>query len=103
MKATLGLEQIGAGSPEVAEVYRDASGILRHRKLPGRRDYARANKRGTRGIYRWFVVEDGKLYCVRAQTGWTEFDTYYVTAREGAIVRVADWQAWLRKLSASTS
>jgi len=103
VKATLGLEQIGRGSPEVAEVYRDAAGILRHRKLPSRRDYAHANKRGTRGIYRWFVVEDGKLYCVRAQTGWTAWDTYYVTAREGAIERVEDWQEWVRNISASTS
>lgn len=110
MRATIGLEHIGAlddrstaHTPTICEVYRDSIGVIRHRPLRGRRDFARANRRGSRGIYRWYILEQGKLYWVREQRGWTESISYYVTATNGEALRLDDGAAdeWLRNLSAS--
>jgi hypothetical protein len=68
--------------------------------LTGKRDYRYASKRGSRGIYLWFLLEQGRLYCVRELVSWTKHETYYVTARDGEVVRLnsEEVDAWLSAL-----
>lgn len=70
----LGLKTFGpmATGPWVAEV------TGRHPKYKFERiflrpntDYSKANSKGSRGVYRWFVLESGKLYEVKCRASFT--------------------------------
>lgn len=136
MKATLSLEFIGAntvatmnglarmldavqpglgsktfGSPISGPWVAEITG--RHPKLKYERtflrpstDYSKANSKGSRGVYRWFVLESDKLYQVHAHTSWKNSGRYFCSVTEaGDIYTLNDEEVeeWLSALSASTS
>ena len=114
MKATLGLEFIGAntydyvrgaermmelagvklhpedrvrGGPWVAELYRDDTGQVRPRFLAGRRDYSKANSKGSRGVMVWFVLEQNKLYWIQEPRSWHNTVRYHAAITAQGDVR----------------
>lgn len=131
MKATLELEYIGADSadylnamcrqfnqarpglgdsfigrpspgPWVAEIIdKYPSGKLRRTFVRSNRDYSRANSKGSRGVYLWFVLESDKLYEVHARTSWKGSCNYFCAVTEaGDINNLTDDEAkeWLSAL-----
>lgn len=84
------------------------SGAFLHRpvKKP-RADYARANSKGTRGVWLYWTLECGPLYQARYRTTWTDWHTRILTvAPDGRILDVTEEEAraWLANArSASTS
>lgn len=81
---TIKIECIGDGTPrrrdcgvwELTGVSQD--GLIR-RALKPHRDYATANGIGSRGVFAYYFVEDGKVYEVKAPRSWTRTDHYYAT------------------------
>lgn len=135
MKATLSLEFIGAdtaasynGWIRLVDAMRPGLGRRtfgsrmtgpwvaeitgRHPKLKYERtflrpntDYSKANRKGSRGVYRWFVLESGKLYQVHARMSWKNSGRYFCAVTEtGDIYTLKDEEVedWLNALSAST-
>jgi hypothetical protein len=50
--------------------------------LRGRRDYRDANRKGTRGVYLYFLLPPG-IYEVRALESWTKDRRYFVRSADG--------------------
>lgn len=84
-------------TPEVWEIIDH----YRKRRVPFRRDYSRANGKGSRGVYKYFTLEEGKLYLVRELTSWKNERKYHVTAREGHVIELSEQEvdAWLSAAS----
>lgn len=56
--------------------------------LRGRTDYSRANSKGSRGVYIWYVLESGHRYRVHAPQSWNSTEVYICTVdEEGNIVK----------------
>lgn len=133
MKATLSLEFIGAdsadwlnamtrqfnqvapglgdlmigrakNSPWVAEILgRHPHFKLDRRFLKSNRDYSRANSKGSRGVYLWYVLESDHLYEVNARVSWKNSNRYFCSVTEdGDIYTLNDEEVeeWLSVLSA---
>lgn len=129
MKATIGLEHIGANiyndmraldetfaalgfrvdmtgeypyrGPAVAEMYRDGAGDLHAHWLAGKRDYTRANSKGSRGIKVWYTLEENRLYWVREPRSWRHVAEYYAAVTpEGGVYYLSEEEAneWLSAL-----
>ena len=126
MKGTIGLEHIGANvrsamaslaqfersagihasdelpysGPAVAEIYRDGDLVCR-RFLDGKRDYSKANSKGSRGIFVWYTLEQDRLYWVRAPQSWHSVETYFAALRlDGSVYRLSEQEAaaWVSAL-----
>jgi hypothetical protein len=111
MKATIGLEAIG-GFPLrshtgikwvdgtfdlpypcwVAEIR--GFGIksrLDRAFIEGKRDYSKANSKGTRGIFCWHVLESGRVYEVKAMLSWSRQERYFCrVSDDGEILRISE-------------
>lgn len=127
MKGTVGLEYIGLNTdqlfaqyaalcraighlpdedfprrePAVAEISRDEFGGLAKCWLAGKRDYSKANSKGSRGVYVWYTLEQDKLYWIKDPRSWRCTETYFaaITA-DGTVCRLSEAQAqeWLNEL-----
>lgn len=130
MKAMLSLELIGADqfdllrglrttcntlSPELGDrtVGKISSGVWvaqikgRHLKfgldrlfLPAKRDYSRANSRGSRGVFLWFVLESDRIYEVNERTSWKNSRRYFCAVDPQGCVYELDKQEvneWLKE------
>lgn len=106
MKADLSCEIIGAPArdryPWVAEVYgRDGRyGLARH-FVPKKVSYRDSNKRGTRGIYAHWILDDGCLYEACLMTGWGTYTKRWITVtRAGDITDLTkeEAEAWIDKM-----
>jgi len=57
--------------------------------LKGKKDYSRANSKGSRGIFMEYLLESEHYYEVSAQISWKNIDRYFCTVdNEGNIVRI---------------
>lgn len=68
--------------------------------LPYKKDYSRANSKGSRGVYGVFTLESGKVYEVN------EFkNKYYCKVVDWRVVRIPETEVceWVKGLSASMS
>lgn len=84
----------------------DARYGFARRFLPGKKDYARGNGRGSRGVHVYYTLESGHLYEVCAPVSWKHDDRYCCTVTEdGTIVRMTreETQAWLRRRTSDRS
>lgn len=64
----------------------------------GRRDYAKTNISGSRGVRAFYTLESGKLYEVKEYTSWKRSERYFVTVLDsGDIQKLTKYQAeqWL--------
>ena len=103
MSPGLGDELVGKPSPHYwcAEIL----GLhpvytLSRRFLQGQKDYARANRKGSRGIYVYYLLESGKLYEVKEPVSWKNTArNFYIVTPSGDIERISKEEAleWVQK------
>lgn len=72
--------------------------FLRYKK-----DYSEANSIGSRGVYAYYILEDGKIYEVCAPTSWKNTDRYFCTIENGELIRLSSEEVekleWLKQAS----
>lgn len=55
-----------------------------------RRDYRETNSKGSRGVYKFYILESGHIYEVSAPKSWRHVDRYFCKVTEdGTIERLA--------------
>ena len=85
----------------VAEITgRDARYGYARRFLGGPKDYSESNGIGSRGVYRYFELESGKLYEVKERVSWSRSRRYWCTVNDaGQVVELTDEEAgaWLSR------
>jgi hypothetical protein len=82
------------GGPWVAEVQRRSDGGIKLDFLWGKRDYAKANSKGTRGVYVHYVLEQDRLYWVQSPQSWKSTIRYYAAVTpSGEVRRLTDEEA----------
>lgn len=129
MKATLALELIGADQFDLLRGLRTTCNNLspglgdrtvgkistgawaaeikgRHLKfglerlfLPAKRDYSRANSKGSRGVFLWFVLESGRIYEVNERASWKNSRRYFCAVDNQGCIYELDKQEvdeWLK-------
>lgn len=87
--------------PLVAEISRSTNGEIVETPIYGRRDYSRANSKGSRGVHVHYILKPDTLYRVAAPKSWRNVDRYYAAvAPDGSIYRLSDEEvrAWLSEL-----
>lgn len=86
-------DRVQAG-PQVAEIRRGDDGLLRPHWLFGKRDYAKANSRGTRGVYLHYVLEQDRLYWVQEPVSWRRTARYFAAISiSGNVYELSDEEA----------
>ena len=65
--------------------------------MRGRKDYAEANRAGSRGVYRWYELPEW-VYEVNAPLDWERADRYYARSAAGKLERMTKDEviAWIR-------
>lgn len=56
--------------------------------LSGKKDYAEANSNGSRGVYRWYDLEEGDIYEISDPQSWTHADRYFALSMRGKLIRM---------------
>lgn len=90
-----------ARGPYVAAVTRSPSEDLTLSPVWGKRDYSKANSKGSRGVYVWYTLEMDVLYYVREPKSWRSVAEYYVAVTQsGRIYKLSDEEVeeWLSGL-----
>jgi hypothetical protein len=87
----------GAPSPGwVAEItgfdskYKYARSFLAFKK-----DYSRANSKGSRGIFAEYILEEGKIYEVKQKETWTKIKRYFCIVKDWQIVEIDEMEVIL--------
>lgn len=47
--------------------------------IKGRKDYSLANSTGSRGVFIYYTIEEGKFYEIKKPVTWRETDRYFFT------------------------
>ena len=71
--------------------------------LTSKRDYSKANSKGSRGVMLCFVLESDTLYEVHSRISWRNSETYFAAVAEGGSLyrlKESEAQEWLNALSA---
>ena len=87
--------------PCVLRVHRSESGKVCGEQVWGKRDYSKANSKGTRGVYVHYVLEENELYWIKAPQSWRSTSIYFAAVTPvGDIKRLTDEEAeeWLSAL-----
>lgn len=64
-------------------------------------DYSKANRRGSRGVYLWYILESDQLYEVYYRYSWKGSRRYFCTVHsDGSIYELSKEEAesWLNEL-----
>lgn len=57
--------------------------------LKPKKDYAKANRKGSRGVFLWYMLESGYVYEVSSPVTWKRRERYFCTVSDdGEIIRV---------------
>lgn len=86
----------------VAEITGHSSEYKYERRfLPCKKDYSEANSTGTRGVYAYYILEEGKVYEVSSPQSWRHTDRYFCTVQGGELIRLSteEVEQWLKDLS----
>lgn len=68
---------------------RDSQFGYARRFLKGKKDYAHANCKGSRGVYLHYILESGYVYEVKCHPTWTRYRRYFCTVTDdGDIIEV---------------
>lgn len=87
--------------PCVLRCYKADDGEIRHEIVHGKRDYSRANSKGTRGVYLNYILEEDELYLVKSPDSWRSTSVYFAAVDTGGkVVKVTNEDAleWLNAL-----
>lgn len=63
------------------------------RDVPGKKSYSEARGTGTRGVYYWFNLQQGRCYLVHEQTSRTKSRRYYTVINNGVSREITEDQA----------
>ena len=86
------LEMIGSQKPWIARITgKDPKFGVAREFIQGTRDYSRANKPRTRGVYTVWSLEDG-IYEINAPRAWGKTDRFFVRIAGGqqALISAAE-------------
>lgn len=77
--------------PWVAEITGpDPTYTYQRRFVRGKKDYSKANSKGSRGVYLWFLLESGRVYEVNERKTWSTTERYFCrVADDGEIIRMS--------------
>lgn len=66
----------------------------------GQWDYSEANSIGSRGIFVYYHLEENKIYDVKSQTSWNNFDRYFCQIKNGEIVKITEKEVdeWVKDM-----
>lgn len=67
--------------------------------LRAKKDYRRANSKGSRGVYAWYILESGRVYDVLERVSWRRSERYFCKVTDqGDIIRISEYevQQWLK-------
>lgn len=87
--------------PCVLRLYKDCDGVIQWEQIWGKRDYSRANSKGTRFVYVHYILKENELYWVKAPQSWSSVSYYYAAVTpSGDVKRITDEEAkeWLSAL-----
>jgi hypothetical protein len=56
--------------------------------LRGQKDYSEANGPGSRGVYKYYNLEEGKIYEINSPQSWKHDDRYFCRIENGEEVRL---------------
>lgn len=68
---------------------RDERFGLKREFLEFKRDYAEANSLGSRGVFKWFELEEGGVFEVNAPQSWSSADRYFCRSERGKVIRLS--------------
>jgi hypothetical protein len=73
--------------------YKYARSFLKFKK-----DYSRANSKGSRGIFAEYILEEGKIYDVKQQVSWKRIERYFCKVDNWQIIRIDETEVkeWLK-------
>jgi len=60
------------------------------RFLRGNKDYSRANSIGSRGVYLYYQLMEGRIYEVNVLESWSSTDRYFCRVRHGRPIRLTE-------------
>jgi hypothetical protein len=63
--------------------------------LKFKKDYSRANSKGSRGIFAEYILEEGKIYDVEQQVTWKRSKRYFCTVKDWKIVEIDEMEVIL--------
>lgn len=89
----LGTQMVGRLPPSgwVAEITGPSEKYRFERKfLRAKKDYSRANGKGSRGVYAEYILESGRYYDVQRQITWGRSARYFCTVTEDGDIRTVD-------------
>jgi hypothetical protein len=71
---------------------------IKKRKLYPKKDYTKANSVGSRGVYAFYFLENGKVYEVKKPTSWKSSDHYFCRIENNQEVKMSAEETikWLR-------
>ena len=87
--------------PCVLRMYKNENGDVRGEIIWGKRDYSKANSKGTRGVYVHYVLEENELYWIKSPQSWRSTSIYFAAVTPlGDVRRLSDEEAeeWLSAL-----
>lgn len=59
--------------------------------LKPKKDYSRANSKGSRGVFAEYIIESRKIYEVKASLTWRRIERYFCTVdEEGEIIKLEE-------------
>jgi hypothetical protein len=64
-------------------------------------DYSEANSVGSRGVYRYYWLEEGKVYDVSSPKSWKRTDRYFCRVEDGNLIEMGkdEVKEWLKNRS----
>lgn len=87
--------------PCVLRIFRNEAGLAAHEVIHGKRDYSRANSKGSRGVMVNYVLEQDEIYQVKDPRSWRSVSYYHCAVTpSGDIRRLSDEEVreWLSAL-----
>ena len=59
--------------------------------VKGKKDYAKANSKGSRGVFVWYTLQSGRVYDVQARVTWRRTERYFCRVDDaGEVVRMTE-------------
>jgi hypothetical protein len=78
----------------VYEVYYDRKNYsIKKVKLYPKKDYSKANSVGSRGVYAFYFLENGKMYEVKEPTSWRNTEHYFCKIENNELLRMTPEEA----------
>lgn len=72
------------------EIAKDDWGLRTRTPVRGKTSYSRANSVGSRGVYNYYILQEGHYYEVCSPKSWQRTDRYFCTVRSSEVVRLTE-------------